>query len=67
LLKLRLDVSQATVGVSGTALQGRPDSAQLSANHLTDRAAIDLFVVLILYTQIVLDSDRGKLIDFRSE
>jgi Integrase core domain len=71
LLKLGVDVSQATVG---RYLPRRPKTASRTwrsflHNHLTDTVAIDMFIVAtatfrILYTLIVLDHVRRKIIHF---
>jgi putative transposase len=69
LLKLGVDVSQATVG---RYLPRRPKTPSPTwhsflHNHLTDTVAIDMLIVAtatfrILYTLIVLDHDRRKII-----
>jgi putative transposase len=69
LLKLGIEVSQATVG---RYLPRRPKTPSPTwrsflHNHVRDTVAIDLFVVAtatfrILYTLIVLDQDRRKII-----
>jgi putative transposase len=71
LLKLGVDISQATVG---RYLPRRPKTPSPTwrsflHNHLADTAAIDMFIVAtatfrILYTLIVLDHDRRKIIHF---
>ena len=71
LLKLGVEVSQATVG---RYLPWRPKVTSLTwrsflHNHVTDIAAIDMFVVAtatfrILYAPIVLGHDRRKVIHF---
>ena len=71
LLKLGIEVSQATVG---RYLPRRPKTPSPTwrsflHNHLTDTVAIDMFIVAtatfrILYTLIVLDHDRRKIIHF---
>jgi putative transposase len=74
LLKLGADVSQDTVG---RYLPRRPKTPSPTwrsflHNHLTDTVAIDMFIVAtatfrILYTPIVLDHDRRKIIPFRRD
>ena len=71
LLKLGIEVSQATVG---RYLRCRPKAPSPTwrsflHNHVTDIAAIDMFVVAtatfrILYALIVLGHDRRKVIHF---
>jgi hypothetical protein len=71
LLKLGIQVSQATVG---RCLPWRPKVPSPTwhsflHNHLTDIAAIDMFVVAtatfrLLYTLIVLGHDRRRIIHF---
>jgi hypothetical protein len=71
ILKLGIEVSQATVG---RYLPRRPKTPSPTwrsflHNHLTDTVAIDMFIVAtatfrILYTLIVLDHDRRKIIHF---
>jgi len=71
LLKLGVDVSQATVG---RYLPRRPKTPSptwpsFPHNHLTDTVAIDMFIVApatfrILYVLIVLDHHRRKIIHF---
>jgi putative transposase len=71
LLKLGIDVSQATVG---RYLPRRPKTPSPTwrsflHNHLTDTVAIDMFIVAtatfrILYILIVLDHHRRKIIHF---
>jgi transposase InsO family protein len=71
LLKLGIEVSQATVG---RYLRWRPKDPSPTwrsflHNHLTDIAAIDMFVVAtatfrILYALIILGHDRRKVIHF---
>jgi putative transposase len=71
LLKLGIEVSQATVG---RYLRWRPKDPSPTwrsflYNHLTDIAAIDMFVVAtatfrILYALIILGHDRRKVIHF---
>jgi len=71
LLKLGIEVSQATVG---RYLRWRPKAPSPTwrsflHNHVTDIAAIDMFVVAtatfrILYALIVLGHDRRKVIHF---
>jgi putative transposase len=71
LLKLGVDISQATVG---RYLPRRPKTPSPTwrsflHNHLAHTAAIDMFIVAtttfrILYTLIVLDRDRRKIIHF---
>jgi putative transposase len=71
LLKLGIEVSQATVG---RYLRWRPKDPSPTwrsflHNHLTDIAAIDMFVVAtatfrILYAVIILGHDRRKVIHF---
>ena len=71
LLKLGIEVSQATVG---RYLPWRPKSPSPTwrsflHNHLTDIAAIDMFVVAtatfrLLYALIVLGHDRRRIIHF---
>jgi putative transposase len=72
LLKLGVEVSQATVG---RYLPRRPKTPSpiwrsfVLHNHLTDTAAIDMFIVAtatfrILYILIVLDHDRRKITHF---
>jgi putative transposase len=70
-LKLGIDISQATVG---RYLPRRPKTPSPTwrsflHNHLADTAAIDMFTVAtatfrILYTLIVLDHDRRRIIHF---
>jgi len=72
LLKLGIEVSQATVG---RYLRCRPKAPSPTwrsflHNHVTDIAAIDMFVVAtatfrILYALIVLGHDRRKVIHFK--
>jgi len=71
LLKLGIDLSQATVGRYLPWRPKVPSSTWRSFlhNHLTDIAAIDMFVVAtatfrILYALIVLGHDRRKVIHF---
>jgi putative transposase len=74
LLKLGVDISQATVG---RYLPRRPKTLSPTwrsflHNHLADTAAIDMFIVAtatfrILYTLIVLDHDRRKNHSFRRD
>ena len=71
LLKLGIEVNQATVG---RYLPRRPKTPSPTwrsflHNHLTETVAIDMFIVAtatfrILYTLIVLDHDRRKIIHF---
>jgi putative transposase len=71
LLKLGVDISQATVG---RYLPRRPKTPSPTwrsflHNHLVDTVAIDMFIVAtatfrILYTLIVLGHDRRKIIHF---
>jgi Integrase core domain len=71
LLKLGVDVSQATVGryLPRRPRTPSPTWRSFLHNHLTDTVAIDMFVVAtatfrILYTLIVLDHVRRKIIHF---
>jgi len=71
LLKLGIDVSQATVGryLPRRPKVPSPTWQSFLHNHLADIAAIDMFVVAtatfrILYALIVLDHDRRKVIHF---
>jgi len=71
LLKLGIEVSQATVGRHLPRRPKTPSPTWRSflRNHRTDTAAIDTFVVTtvtfrILYALIVLDHDRRKVIHF---
>jgi putative transposase len=71
LLKIGIEVSQATVGRYMTWRPKDPSPTWRSflQNHATDIAAIDIFVVAtvtfrILYAMIVLDHDRRRVIHF---
>jgi putative transposase len=71
LLKLGIDVSQATVGryLPRRPKVPSPTWRSFLHNHLTDITAIDMFVVAtatfrILYAQIVLGHDRRKVLNF---
>ena len=71
LLKLGIEVSQATVGryMPWRPKLPSPTWRSFLHNHLTDIAAIDMFVVAtatfrILYALIVLGHDRRKVIHF---
>jgi putative transposase len=68
LLKLGVDVSQATVGRYLPRRPRTPSPTWRSSlhNHLTDTVAIDMFIVAtatfrILYILIVLDHHRRKI------
>jgi putative transposase len=70
LLKLRINVSQATVGRSMPWRTKAPSPTWRSFlhNHLTDIMAIDMFVVAtatfqLLYALIVLSHDRRKVVN----
>jgi putative transposase len=71
LLKLGIDVSQATVGryMTWRPKVPSPTWRTFLHNHLTDIAAIDMFVVAtatfrLLYAVIVLGHDRRRIIHF---
>jgi putative transposase len=71
LLKLGVDISQATVGryLPRRPKNPSPTWRSFLHNHLAESAAIDMFIVAtttfrILYTLIVLDHDRRKIIHF---
>jgi putative transposase len=71
LLKLGVHISQATVGryLPRRPRTPSPTWRSFLHNHLADTAAIDMFIVAtatfrILYTLIVLDHDRRKIIHF---
>ena len=71
LLKLGIEVSQATVGryMSWRPKAPSPTWRSFLNNHLTDIAAIDMFVVAtatfqLLYALIVLGHDRRRIIHF---
>src|SRR5450830_1297109 len=71
LLKLGIDVSQATVGryMPWRPKVPSPTWRSFLHNHLTDIVAIDMFVVAtatfrLLYTLIVLGHDRRRIIHF---
>jgi putative transposase len=71
LLKLGVNISEATVGryLPRRPRTPSPTWRSFLHNHLADTAAIDMFIVAnatfrILYTLIVLDHDRRKIIHF---
>jgi putative transposase len=71
LLKLGIEVSQATVGrhLPWRPKVPSPTWRSFLHNHLTDIAAIDMFVVAtatfrLLYALIVLGHDRRRIIHF---
>jgi putative transposase len=71
LLKLGIEVSQATVGRYMPWRPREPSSTWRSflQTHMTDIAAVDMFVVAtatfrILYAVIILDHDRRRVIHF---
>ena len=71
LLKLGIEVSQATVGryLPWRPKVPSPTWRSFPHNHLADIAAIDMFVVAtatfrILYAPIILGHDRRKVIHF---
>ena len=71
LLKLGIEVSQATIGryLPWRPKVPSPTWRSFLHNHLTDIAAIDMFVVAtatfrLLYTLIVLGHDRRRIIHF---
>ena len=71
LLKLGIDVSQATVGryLPWRPKVPSPTWRSFLHNHLHDTAAVDLFVVVtarfqLLYTLVVLGRERRKVIHF---
>ena len=71
LLKLGIEVSQATVGryMPWRPKAPSPTWRSFLRNHMTDMAAIDMFVVAtatfrLLYAMIVLGHDRRKVIHF---
>jgi putative transposase len=71
LLKLGFEVSQATVGryMPWRPKVPSPTWRSFLHNHLTDIAAIDMFVVAtatfqLLYALVILGHDRRKIIHF---
>src|SRR6202171_145968 len=71
LLKLSIDVSQASVGRSMPRRPKAPSPTWRSflRNHMTDMVALDMFVVAtatfrLLYAMIVLGHDRRRVIPF---
>jgi putative transposase len=71
LLKLGIEVSQATVGryMPWRPKEPSPTWRSFLQNHLTDIAAVDMFVVFaatfgLLYAVIVLGHDRRRVIHF---